>query len=46
MKGDIKYSNADISKVEELLGYNPKYDFSKGIELAVDRHRESLKEGI
>ena len=28
--GDIKHSNADISKARELLGYNPEYDFAKG----------------
>lgn len=29
--GDIKHSNADISKAKKLLGYNPKWSFDKGI---------------
>lgn len=40
--GDIKHSNADISKARELLGYDPDYDFSRGIELAVDWYKENL----
>ncbi len=28
-KGDIRDSNADISKARELLGYDPDYDFEK-----------------
>ena len=31
--GDIRDSNADISKARELLGYDPEYDFAKGINL-------------
>lgn len=41
--GDIKHSNADISKAKKLLGYNPEYDFSKGIALAIEWYRENLK---
>ncbi len=40
--GDIKHSNADISKARKLLGYAPDYDFSQGIALAVDWYRENL----
>jgi len=40
--GDIKHSNADISKAKRLLGYSPDYDFSRGIELAVAWYRENL----
>ena len=28
-KGDIKHSNADISKAKEMLGYNPEWSFEK-----------------
>lgn len=35
-KGDVRDSNADISKARELLGYDPEYDFEKGIALAID----------
>ncbi len=34
--GDIKHSNADISKAIKMLGYSPEYSFSDGIQLAVD----------
>ncbi len=34
--GDIKHSNADISKARKLLGYNPEWDFNKGIKEAID----------
>lgn len=40
--GDIKHSNADISKAERLLGYAPEYDFAKGIALAIDWYKENL----
>ena len=40
--GDIKHSNADISKARQMLGYGPDYDFAKGIELAVDWYRGNL----
>ncbi len=40
--GDIRDSNADISKARELLGYDPEYDFARGIDLAIDWYREHL----
>ncbi|GFI48036.1 UDP-N-acetylglucosamine 4-epimerase [Lachnospiraceae bacterium] len=40
--GDIRDSNADISKAKELLGYDPEYDFEKGISLAIDWYKENL----
>lgn len=40
--GDIKHSNADISKARKLLGYDPDYDFEKGIALAIDWYKENL----
>ena len=40
--GDIRDSNADISKARELLGYDPEYDFKKGIALAIDWYKENL----
>lgn len=42
-KGDVRDSNADISKARKLLGYDPSYDFEKGITLAIDWYREYLK---
>lgn len=41
--GDIKHSNADISKAKKLLGYDPDYDFEKGIALAIDWYKENLR---
>lgn len=41
--GDIKHSNADISKARKLLGYDPDYSFEKGIDLAIDWYKENLK---
>ncbi|SFL12990.1 UDP-N-acetylglucosamine 4-epimerase [Lachnospiraceae bacterium KH1T2] len=40
--GDIKHSNADISKAAEFLGYHPEYDFECGIKEAIDWYRENL----
>ncbi len=40
--GDIKHSNADISKAREYLGYDPQYDFKRGIKEAIDWYRENL----
>jgi len=41
-KGDIQHSNADISRAREHLGYEPEYDFAKGIQEAIDWYRENL----
>lgn len=40
--GDIKHSNADISKAKEMLGYNPQYSFEAGIELAIEWYKANL----
>ena len=40
--GDIKHSNADISKARRLLGYDPQYDFARGISETIDWYRENL----
>lgn len=40
--GDIKHSNADISKAKKLLGYNPDYDFVKGLNEAIEWYKENL----
>lgn len=41
-KGDIKHSNADISKARKLLGYDPDYSFEDGIKLAIEWYKENL----
>ena len=40
--GDIRDSNADISKARQNLGYDPSYDFKAGIELAIEWYKENL----
>ena len=40
--GDIKHSNADISKARKLLGYDPEYSFESGIKLAIEWYRANL----
>lgn len=40
--GDIRDSNADISKARRLLGYDPEYDFARGIALAIDWYKANL----
>lgn len=41
-KGDIKHSNADISKARKLLGYDPSYDFRTGLNEAIAWYKENL----
>ncbi len=41
--GDIKHSNADISKARALLGYDPEWSFEKGIAAAIQWYKENLK---
>ncbi len=40
--GDIKHSNADISKAKELLGYEAEWSFEKGIAEAISWYKENL----
>lgn len=40
--GDIKHSNADISKARELLHYDPDWSFEKGIEAAIEWYKNNL----
>lgn len=41
--GDIKHSNADISKAKNLLGYEPDYSFNDGIKLAIEWYKKIYK---
>lgn len=41
-KGDIKHSNADISKARRLLGYDPDWSFERGIQAAIEWYKENL----
>jgi nucleoside-diphosphate-sugar epimerases len=40
--GDIKHSNADISKARKLLGYDPDWSFERGINAAIEWYKENL----
>ena len=39
--GDLKHSNADISKIKKLLNYDPIYDVSKGLSETIRWYVES-----
>jgi len=41
--GDIRHSNADISKAREKLGYDPDWSFADGIREAISWYRSELK---
>ena len=40
--GDIRHSNADISKARSLLGYDPQWSFDRGIKEAINWYKENL----
>ncbi len=40
--GDIKHSNADISKAKAMLGYEPEYNFERGLEEAIEWYKNNL----
>ena len=40
--GDIKHSNADISKAKALLQYNPEWSFKSGIKEAIEWYKLNL----
>jgi UDP-N-acetylglucosamine 4-epimerase len=35
-QGDVRYSRADISRAERLLGYSPQWKVREGLEKALD----------
>lgn len=41
-KGDIKHSNANISKAKRILRYNPDYNFDKGLKEAIEWYKDNL----
>ena len=40
--GDIKHSNADIFNARAGLGYDPGWNFERGIKAAIEWYRENL----
>lgn len=41
--GDIRHSNADISKAERMLGYEPEWNFDRGIKASIEWYVENLR---
>lgn len=41
--GDIRHSNADISKAKRNLGYDPEWDFHRGIMAAIEWYKDNLQ---
>jgi len=42
-RGDVKHSNADISKAKLCLDYHPLVFFSEGLKMTIDWYKESLR---
>lgn len=42
--GDVRHSQADISKARRLLGYEPQYKVADGIQAAMPWYRDFLKD--
>lgn len=40
--GDIKHSNADISKAQSMLGYDPDWSFERGIKAAIEWYKSDF----
>ena len=40
--GDIRHSQANIDKAKKLLGYNPQFKISEGLDEAIDWYVDSL----
>lgn len=40
--GDIRHSNADITKARELLGYDPEWSFERGIKDAIIWYKKDI----
>nr|WP_263324290.1 SDR family oxidoreductase [Neobacillus sp. Marseille-Q6967] len=40
--GDIKHSNADISKAKKFLDYDPEWDFEQGIKYTIDSYKKTI----
>ncbi len=42
-EGDVRHSQADIGKAQTLLGYNPQFKISAGLDVAIDWYIENVK---
>ena len=43
--GDVFRTNADISKIEKILGYKPKVNFEEGLRLTVEWFKKGSEKG-
>lgn len=41
-EGDVRHSQADVSKAQQLLGYEPKFNIGQGIDIAMPWYVKSL----
>jgi UDP-N-acetylglucosamine 4-epimerase len=41
--GDVRHSEADISKAQRLLGYQPTHSIAQGLSTALDWYRQGFK---
>lgn len=41
-KGDVRHSKASIEKISQILHYEPKYRFRKGLEIVFDWYKAQL----
>jgi nucleoside-diphosphate-sugar epimerase len=44
--GDIKHSQADITRARNLLGYDPKVSFEEGLRHTIEWYRENLRRPV
>lgn len=40
--GDVKHGNADITNAKKKLGYEPEWDFDRGLKAAIQWYKENL----
>ena len=40
-EGDAKHTHADVSKANELIGYEPTVDIREGVETFINWYREN-----
>ena len=41
-KGDIRHSNADITDAKKMLGYDPDYNFERGLHESIEWYKKEL----
>ena len=44
-KGDVRHSQADLSRAKSLLGYFPEYNLSKGLDSCLDWYIDNNSKG-